>query len=73
MYVLSRPLSGRELGIVKGTLNEMQTYYSAQPEEAKKLVGVGESKPSAAIPAPQFAAMTMVANELMNLDEALNK
>jgi hypothetical protein len=36
-------------------------------------VKVGESKPAAGLPAPQLAAMTMVANELMNLDEVLVK
>jgi hypothetical protein len=71
--VLSRPLTSKELSIVKGTLKEMQSFYSAQPEAAKELLTVGESKPSDQIPAPQLAAMTMVANQLMNLDEALNK
>jgi hypothetical protein len=71
--VLSRPLTSKELNIVKGTLKEMQSFYSAQPEAAMELLAVGESKASDKIPAPQLAAMTMVANQLMNLDEALNK
>ena len=71
--VLSRPLTSKELGIVKRTLQEMQAFYTQDAEAAKQFLTVGESKPSDQIPAPQLAAMTMVANQLMNLDEALNK
>jgi hypothetical protein len=71
--LLSRLLTGKELAIVKGTLKEMQAYYEKQPDAAKTLITVGESKPSDQLPATQLAAMTMVANQLMNLDEALNK
>ena len=34
---------------------------------------VARSKPDAAIPEPELAAWTMVANEMLNLDETLNK
>jgi hypothetical protein len=71
--VLSRPLTSKELAIVSGTLKEMRAFYAQQPDAADKLVTTGESKPSDKLPAPQLAAMTMVANQLMNLDEALNK
>jgi len=36
-------------------------------------VAVGESKPEEEVPPSQLAAMTVVANQLMNLDEVLNK
>jgi hypothetical protein len=71
--VLSRPLTSKELNIVKGTLKEARTYYDANADAATKLISIGESKPSEKVPATQLAAMTMVANELLNLDEALNK
>jgi hypothetical protein len=71
--LLSRALTAKELAIVKGTLQEMSAYYQQDPEAAKQLVSVGESKPPPELPAPHLAAMTMVANQLMNLDEALNK
>jgi hypothetical protein len=71
--VLLRPLTAKELGILKGTLNEARAYYDANAEEATKLMAVGESRPADNAPAPQLAAMTLVANELLNLDEALNK
>jgi hypothetical protein len=71
--VLLRLLTAKELGILKGTLNEARAYYDANTEEAKKLIAIGESKPADNTPAPQLAALTLVANELLNLDEALNK
>ena len=48
-------------------------YYDSVPGDAKKLVGVGESKAPANLPTSKLAAMTMVANEVMNLDEVLVK
>jgi hypothetical protein len=71
--LLSRPLTTKELAIARGTLKEMQSFYEQQPDAAKQLLAIGESKASGAVPATQLAAMTMVANQLMNLDEVLNK
>ena len=71
--VLTRPLASKERAIVKDTLKEAVDYYTAKPEEAKKLVSYGESKPDTSLDATKLAAFTMVANQLMNLDEVLNK
>lgn len=71
--VLARPLSKPEKSLVKQSLGELTGFYAQQPDEAKKLVSVGDSKPAEGLPAPQLAAMTMVANQLLNLDEVLNK
>jgi hypothetical protein len=71
--VLLRPLTAKELTIVKGTLKDAQAYYDANADAAKKLIEIGESKANAELPAPKLAAMTLVANQLLNLDEALNK
>ena len=48
-------------------------YYKAHPEDAAKLIAVGDSKADPALDVPTLAAWTMLANELMNLDEVLNK
>lgn len=71
--VLARPLNGEEMSLVAQSFGELIGFYALQPDEAGKLITVGESKPAEALPAPQLAAMTMVANQLLNLDEALNK
>src|SRR4029079_16197257 len=71
--LLARPLLPEEIAIVRGSLQKFEKYYAARAEDAKKLVAVGESKAASKLPTPQLAAWTMVANELMNLDEVLNK
>jgi len=71
--LLSRSLTTKEKSIVKRTLADMRSFYDSEPEAAKEFLSVGDSKPSDAVPAAQLAAMTMVANQLMNLDETLNK
>jgi hypothetical protein len=71
--VLSRPLSPTELKIVLRSLADLKQYYHLKPDEADHLIHYGESKPIAVVPASDLAAWTMLVNQLMNLDEALNK
>jgi hypothetical protein len=72
-HLLTRPFRAKELAIVRGSLEKFEKHYTTQTDEAKKLISVGESKAETKLPAPQLAAWTMVANEMMNLDEVLNK
>ena len=71
--LLARSFTAPELAIVQSSLAELLTEYKAKPEEAKKLVAVGESKADPMLDASLLAAWTMLTNELMNLDEVLNK
>ncbi len=59
--------------LLEGSLAKMEKHYAADPKAASALVNVGEKKSDAAIPAPELAAWTMVASEMLNLDETLNK
>jgi hypothetical protein len=71
--LLARPLTARERQIVQANAADLLAHYQADPQEAEQLLAVGESKPDPKIAPPTLAAYTMVANELMNLDEVLNK
>jgi hypothetical protein len=71
--LLARPFTADEMKIVEASLAELLADYKAKPEEAKKLIAVGDSKADPAMDATTLAAWTMLANELMNLDEVLNK
>jgi hypothetical protein len=71
--LLSRPFQPRERAIVRRSLQDMEAYYRAHPAAAAKLLAVGEVKADGSLPKPEFAAWTMVASQVMNLDEALNK
>ncbi len=71
--VLLRPLRPAEQPILSETFGKVYAYYAAHPEEAARLVAVGESKVDPKLDAAQVAALTLVANNLLNLDEVLNK
>ncbi len=71
--LLARPLGDEERSVVGRSLSELKGYYREHGDDAQRLITVGESKPDAALEAPLVAAWTMLTNELMNLDEVLNK
>jgi len=52
---------------------QLLANYKAKPDDAKALIAVGESKADAGLDASELAAWTMVCNQVMNLDEVLNK
>jgi hypothetical protein len=71
--LLSRPLRPEEAKVVLGSAAELAAFYKDHPADAKKLLAVGEAKSDATLDAATLAAWTMVVNEMMNLDEVLNK
>ena len=70
--VLARPFAADEQAIVQRSLADLKAWYAAHPEEARKLVAVGDAQ-ATTDDAPQLAAWTMLTNEVMNLDEFLCK
>jgi hypothetical protein len=58
---------------VEESYRDYLRYYDSHPDEARRASEVGASKPDPALDRVQLAALTMVANQLMNLDEVLNK
>jgi hypothetical protein len=72
-YVLCRSLQPRERSILQTSKNDLRAYYQSHPEDAKALIAVGETKADEQLDPAEFAAWTMVCNQLMNLDETLNK
>ena len=48
-------------------------WYAARPEEAGKLVAIGDRKRDESLPASDVAALASVINALMNYDEAVVK
>ena len=71
--LLSRPFTARERAIARRSYDEFRAYYAAHAGDAGKLLNEGERKPDPALPPADFAAMTMLANQMLNLDEVLNK
>ena len=71
--LLARSLTTNEKKIIEANADDLLAHYRAEPKEAEKLLAVGESKLDGKCDPPKLAAYTMVANELLNLDEVLNK
>ena len=71
--LITRQFEAKERDIAKASYKDFLRHYDTRPDDARKLIAVGESKANSKLPTPEFAALTMLANELMNLDEVLNK
>jgi len=73
LRLVARPFRPDEVTIIEASLNDLAAYYKDHPDDARKLITTGESKPDESLDPARLAAWTMLANELMNLDEVLNK
>jgi len=71
--LLARPLRPAEMQIVQSSLNALLNHYKVDVSGAKSLLTVGQSPVDAKLDPPTLAAWTMLTNELLNLDEVLNK
>jgi hypothetical protein len=72
-HLLARPWKPEELAVVRSSLDTLLAFYKDHAKEASELIAVGESKPDESLDPAALAAWTMLCNELMNLDEVLNK
>ncbi len=71
--LLARSLTGQEQAIAEGAFSDYRAHYSANPDHAEKMLTLGDSAPDPSLPVSEFAAYTLLTNQLMNLDEVLNK
>jgi len=71
--LLSRDAPPAMQGVLETSLKQMQAHYAGDPKAARALVDVGEKNRDASIPEPELAAWTMIANEMLNLDQTLTK
>lgn len=70
---LGRPPATEEVSVLKKTYEQQLNTFEADTKAAESFLKVGESKaPESAAPA-QLAAMTAVANVLLNLNETITK
>ncbi len=71
--VTARTPTAAEQALLAENLATQRAHYLKHTEAAQQVIANGESKASAALPVPEFAAWTMVVNLLLNLDETLNR
>jgi hypothetical protein len=71
--LISRKFSAEERQVFEKLFNQARAYYQKSPEAAEALVTVGESKPDKTLSKTELASWTLVASQIMNLDECLTK
>ena len=71
--VLCRPFNDREKPVIEASLADLRRHYNANAADAEALLKVGEAPVDAKLAKPELAAWTMLTNQLLNLDEVLNK
>lgn len=71
--LLGRQLTAEEKQIIRKSYDSFQTYYGSHADDAARLLKTGEKKPNPALTPADYASMTMLVNQLMNLDEVLTK
>jgi hypothetical protein len=71
--VVCRRLSKSEQRIFLSSLKTFESRFTRKPAAAIDLLKTGDTKPDPSLPPVDLAAWTMVASEVLNTDEALNK
>ncbi len=71
--LVARPWRLEELAVLEPSVTRLVEHYQAHPDEAKQLLAVGETPLDATLDPATLAGWTMVINEVMNLDEVVNK
>jgi hypothetical protein len=71
--VLGRGPSGRDLTELSAAYAAFKEAFAAKPEDARKLIAVGDLKPDPTADPVELAAWTMVGQVILNLDAVLTK
>ncbi len=73
MRLLGRNASAAEWPIVANSLATLSAYYAEHAEDAAAILNIGQLPVAEGIEPAELASWTMLCNQLMNLDEVLNK
>lgn len=71
--LIARPMDAEEHKIISGVLADSMKAFTATPANATQLIKVGESPADATLDPTELAAWSLVANQIFNMDENLNK
>jgi hypothetical protein len=70
---LARPPEASEVALLEKTFAQQRSNFAADPAAAEQLLATGESARPKDIAEVELAAMTGVANVLLNLNETITK
>ena len=71
--LLCRDFRAEEISVLTESLSQLTAFYKEHTAEAGELIRTGDSQPDESLDVATLAAWTMLCNEMMNLDEVLNK
>jgi hypothetical protein len=71
--LVTRKFTEQEREISRQAYRDYLRHYDSTPADAAKLTSIGEFPVDPKLPRPEWAALTLLTNQLMNLDEVLNK
>jgi mono/diheme cytochrome c family protein len=71
--VLARPPDANAISELTATLKDLTAHYTSGPGAAKQLLESGETRPDPRYNPAELASWTMIANVILNLDEAVSK
>ena len=71
--LLSREFDAGEREVAQSSFAEYLSHYETDPEDASRLLATGQWPVDESLAGSELAAWTMLASQIMNLDEALNK
>ena len=69
----SRPPRQRERKILREIYRQQYAIYQNDPAAAAALLAIGESAAGGTLDAARHAALTMLANTILNLDETMTR
>lgn len=73
VVLTSREPSSRETRVLQKLFDQQFSYYTMHPDDAIKLLEVGETPYNQELDPAQLAAATIVSNTIMNFDECVMK
>jgi len=71
--LMARTLKNEEQQVIQASLDHSLKKYRDSPKLADQLLSIGASKADPSLPAPELAAWTLIASQILNLDETLTK
>ena len=72
-WATSRKPDADELAVLTHRLNDLQTEFSHDTEEAKKITSIGEYSTNQALEVAEHAAYAVLSSMLLNLDETITR
>lgn len=69
--LVGRLPSGIEQKLLAELYHEQRAQFAQTPEDAQKLLAIGESETNSSAPAEELAALTVVCQTILNLDETI--